>query len=434
MFQALHSRCDGLSRRSVLEIGSLGFLGFSLAQWQRLKAASTSADTSCIFVWLDGGPSHLETFDLKPEAPIEVRGTFQAIPSKVPGVHVCEHLPRIARLMDKVTLIRTLTSEIGEHDQAGHYWNTGYRPTPAVSYPSFGSVVSKAKGTGAALPPYVAVPSPRPYMGPGYLPGSYSPFTVGGDPSRPDYKVRDLDLPVGFTEERLRSRQSMLARIDSFERALQDHPKAKDRDSYFEQAYRLVTSPQAKAAFDLAKEKPETRKRYGHYRLGQSCLLARRLIEAGARFVSVVDTGWDTHTQIAYNLTYGFPGKLPGLDQAYSALIEDLSERGLLKKTLVVLMGEFGRTPKVNPSGGRDHWPRANSMLLAGGGVLGGQVIGRTDHNGELPAEDPVTPQDLARTLYTLLGVDPDQTFKTPDGRPIKLVDGGNFVRKAVSG
>jgi uncharacterized protein (DUF1501 family) len=271
-------------------------------------------------------------------------------------------------------------------------------------------------------------------MGSGYLPGSYGPFTVGGDPSRPDFKVRDLDLSAGFSEERLQSRQAMLAKIDSFERSLEAHPKAKDRDSYFEQAYRLVTSPQAKAAFDLSKEKPEMRKRYGNFKLGQGLLLARRLVEAGTKFVTVVDTGWDTHTQISYNLTYGFPGKLPGLDQAYSALLEDMSERGLLKKTLVVLMGEFGRTPKINPSGGRDHWPRANSILLAGGGVFGGQVVGKTDHAGELPVDDPVSPQDLARTLYTLLGVDADQTFRTPDGRPIKLVDGGKFVRKVISG
>ena len=427
-------RCDGQTRRNILEIGSLGVLGLTLPDWQRARAATTGADTSCIFIWLDGGPSHLDTFDLKPEAPVEVRGTFKSIPSKLTGVHVCEHLPRIAGLMDKVTLIRTLTSEIGEHDQAGHYWITGYKPTPAVAYPSHGSVISKARGNNGPLPAYVAVPSPRPYMGPGYLPGAYSPFTIGSDPSRPDYKVRDMDLPVGFTEDRLANRKEMLARIDSFERAHADHPKAKDRNSYFEQAYRMVTSPQAKAAFDLSKEKPETRKRYGNFKLGQSLLLARRLIEAGTKFVTVSDTGWDTHIQIAYNLTYGFPGKLPGLDQAYSALIEDMGERGLLRNTLVVLMGEFGRTPKINPSGGRDHWPRANSILLAGAAVFGGQVIGKTDANGELPVEDPVWPQDLARTIYGLLGVDAEQSLTTSDGRPIKLVEGGRFLKRVTTG
>ncbi|MBI1897390.1 MAG: DUF1501 domain-containing protein [Acidobacteria bacterium] len=428
------TRCDGVTRRDVLQLGSLGFLGLTLPQWQWAKAATTSSDTSCIFIWLDGGPSHIDTFDPKPEAALEVRGSFKPISSKVAGLPICEHLPSIAKLMDRVTLVRTLTSEIGEHDQAGRYVMTGYKPSPAISYPSFGSVVSRVSGKSEALPPYIAVPNPRPYMGPGYLPGSYSPFSVGADPSRKDFKVRDLDFPIGFSQERLRSRQALLARIDQFDRTFQEHPYAKDRDSFFEQAYRLVTSPKAKAAFDLSKEPSEVRTRYGHFKLGQGCLLARRLVEAGSRFITVVDTGWDTHVQIAYNLTYGFPGRLPGLDQAYSALIEDLNERGMLKKTLVILVGEFGRTPKINPSGGRDHWPRANCVLLAGGGVLGGQVIGKTDAVGELPVEDPVSPQDFSRTVYTLLGVDPDQTFTTPDGRPIKLVDGGRFVKRVVSG
>ncbi|MGH9673885.1 MAG: DUF1501 domain-containing protein [Bryobacteraceae bacterium] len=427
-------RCDGISRRRLLQIGSLGYLGLSLPDWQRARAATVPADTSCIFIWLDGGPSHLDTFDPKPDAPSEVRGKFNSIPTSVSGLHICEHLPKIAKMMDKVALVRTLTSEIGEHDQAGHYYNTGYRPTPAQVYPSFGSVVSKARGNSEALPPYIAVPTPRAYMGAGYLPGSFGPFTAGADPSRPDFKVRDLDLPVGFTEERLQSRKSMLETMDSFERALQSHARAQDRDTYFEQAYRLITSPKAKQAFDLSRETPATRKKYGGHRLGQSCLLARRLVENGAKFVTVVDLGWDTHTQIDYNLTYGFPGKLPGLDLAYSGLIEDLHERGLAKNTLVVLMGEFGRTPKINPMGGRDHWPRANSMLLSGGGILGGQVYGKTDAGGELPADDPVSPQDFARTVYTLLGVNPDQTFQTPDGRPIKLVDGGRLLNKLVAG
>ena len=344
-FDIIHAvstaRCDGVRRRDLLQLGSLGFLGLTLPEWNRAKAASASGDASCIFIWLDGGPSHMETFDLKPEAPVEVRGSFKPVRSKIAGVHVCEHLPKIAALMDKVTLIRTLTSEIGEHDQAGHYWITGYKPTPAIAYPSHGSAVSKERGGKGAMPAYVAVPEPRPYMSSGYLPGAFSPFTVGSDPSRPGHKVRDLDLPVGFREERLRDRRRMVAKLDSFDRSLQNHPKAADRDSHFEQAFKLVTSPEAKAAFDLTKEKPETRQRYGHFKLGQSLLLARRLVEAGTRFVTVVDTGWDTHLQIAYNLTYGFPGKLTGLDQAYSALLEDMSGRGLLKNTLVVLMGEF---------------------------------------------------------------------------------------------
>jgi hypothetical protein len=426
------TRCDGVTRRQALKVGSLAFLGMTLPDWQRLHGATAKAD-ACIFIWLDGGPSHLDTFDLKPDAPAEVRGTFKAIPTAVPGIHICEHLPTIAKHMKKIAVVRTLTSVIGEHDQAGTYLLTGYKPTPSLQYPSFGSVVSRTRGGSVALPPYVAVPQPRPYMGPGYMPGSYSPFAAGGEPGRSDPKVRDLDFPIGFTEERMRSRQAMVEKLDSFQRALETNPQAKDRDSFFEAAYRLVTSPKAKEAFDLQRESQATRQRYGS-KIGQSCLLARRLVEAGAKFVTVVDTGWDTHQQIAYNLTYGFPGKLPGLDTALSALLEDLEERGMLERTLVVAMGEFGRTPKINPGGGRDHWPGANSICLAGGGVLGGQVIGKTDAMGELPVDAPVTPEDFSRTLYTLLGVDPDQSFKTADGRPIKLVDGGRFVRELVTG
>jgi hypothetical protein len=213
------NRCDGLTRRNVLEVGSLAFLGLGLPQWCQAKETAAGPDASCIFIWLDGGPSHLDTFDLKPDAPSEVRGTFKAIPTAVNGVQICEHFPMIARQMDKVSLLRTLTSEIAEHDQAGHYLNTGYKPSPSQSYPSYGSVISRLKGNGAALPPYVAVPAPRPYQGSGYMPSAYNPFTVVGDPSRKDFKVRDLDFPLGFTEDRLQTRRTMLEKLDSFDRA-----------------------------------------------------------------------------------------------------------------------------------------------------------------------------------------------------------------------
>ena len=427
-----NTRCDGVTRRDAIKIGSVAFLGMTLSGWERLKA-DTSREKSCIFIWLDGGPSHLDTFDLKPDAPIEIRGNFKPMKTAVPGIHICEHLPSIAKHMKKIALVRTMTSAIGEHDQAGIYMHTGYKPTPAIVYPSIGSVVSRVKGGSGAIPPYVAAPSARPYMGPGYMPGSYSPFNVGDDLRKPSVKVRDLDFPIGMTEERMQSRRAMVEKMDAFQRAVEDDPAAQDRGSFFEQAYRLVTSPRAKQAFDLSKETAATRQKYGA-KIGQSCLLARRLVEAGAKFVSVVDVGWDTHLNIDYNLTYGFPGKLPGLNAALGSLLEDLQDRGLLDTTLVVVMGEFGRTPKLNPRGGRDHWPGANSILLAGGGVHGGQVIGRTDARGELPADIPVSPEDLARTLYTLLDVDPDQSFTTADGRPIHLVQGGRFLSELVTG
>ena len=425
-------RCDGVRRRDMLRVGSLAFLGMTLPEWQQLRASAAGAK-SCIFIWLDGGPSHLDTFDLKPDAPIEIRGNFKPIPTAVPGIHICEHLPKIARHMKKLAVVRTVTSAIGEHDQAGIYLNTGYKPTPALVYPGYGAVVSKLKGDGEAIPPYIAAPHARPYMGPGYLPGSFGPFNVGDDLRKHTLKVRDMDFPIGMSEERMSRRRSMVEKLDSFQRAVEESAASRDRGSYFEQAYRLVTAPAAKNAFDLSQESEATRRRYGS-KIGQSCLLARRLVEGGAKFVTVVDVGWDTHLKIDYNLTYGFPGKLPGLDAALSSLLEDLDDRGLLDTTLVVVMGEFGRTPKINPRGGRDHWPGANSMLFAGGGVLGGQVIGRTDARGELPAENPVSPEDLARTLYTLLGVNPDQTFETSDGRPIQLVHGGRVIRELTTG
>jgi hypothetical protein len=433
------ARCDGVSRRDFLHLGLLTSFGLSLTdvlRWQAMAETPSRRATSCILIWLDGGPSHLDTFDPKPDAPSEIRSQFKAIPTSVPGVQITEHLPRTARMMHEVALIRSLTHELGNHDTGTRFLLTGHRPTPALDYPSLGSLAAHELPARGAMPPYVAIPGDG--VGgdsnaarAGYLPGAFSAFNIGNDPSR----VRDLDPPAGVSFDRTDRRREMLHRMDKLSRAVEEGPATRNRDAFFEQAYRLLASPEAKGAFDLAREKPATREAYGHGRVGAGCLLARRLVEAGSRFVTVVDTGWDTHNQIFKELPDSrFPGsgKLPSLDRAYAALLADLRERGLLESTLVVLMGEFGRTPKINAIAGRDHWPRAGFACLAGGGVKGGQVIGATNAFGEVPSERPVSPSDLALSILTLLGVNPAKELTTPSGRPVKILAEGSFISELV--
>jgi hypothetical protein len=427
-----------------MHVGLLASLGISVADVFRYQAqaavtgptSTTARAKSCILIWLDGGPSHLDTFDPKPGAPVEVRSPFGTISTSIPGVALCEHLPQTAKILKHTALIRSLTHELGNHDTGTRYLLTGHRPTPALEHPSLGSLVAREAGAGATLPPYVAIPGDN--VGgqsnaarAGYLPGAYSAFNVGNNPGR----VRDLDLPEGVRLDRSERRRDWLTQMDAFSRTVESSPALRNRDAFYEQAYRLISSPEAKGAFDLDREPARNRDRYGRGRLGEGCLLARRLVEAGSRFVTVVDSGWDTHQQIARELPdTRFPGsgKLPGLDRAYSGLITDLHERGLLDSTLVVLMGEFGRTPKLNAAGGRDHWPRAGFACLAGGGVRGGRVIGATDAFGELPSERPVSPPDLAFTLLTLLGVNPREHLTTPSGRPMPILSEGGLIEELV--
>ncbi len=436
-------RCDGMRRRDFLHVGFLTALGIGLDDAFRWRARAADASggprgraRSCILLWLDGGPSHLDTFDPKPGAPVEVRSPFGTVASAIPGVHLCEHLPRTARALGDVALVRSLTHELGNHDTGTRFLLTGRRPNPALEYPSLGSVVARRAGLEAALPPYVAIPGDSvggqsSAAGPGYLPAAFSAFSVGNDPGR----VRDLSPPAGVSFGRTERRREMRARLDAFSRAGQEAGAVRDRDAFYEQAYRLLASPGARGAFDVDREPAPVREAYGRSKLGTGCLLARRLVEAGTRFVTVVDTGWDTHGQIARELPDSrFPGsgKLPALDQAYSALLADLRRRGLLESTLVVLMGEFGRTPKLNAAGGRDHWPRAGFACLAGGGIRGGQVLGATDAFGESPTERPVGPPDLAWTILELLGIDPATEWTTPAGRPVRLLDEGSLIRELV--
>ncbi len=436
-------RCDGVTRRDFVRIGGLTALGLGLADLLRLQssAAEGSKMRRGILIWLDGGPSHLETFDLKPDTPAEVRGPFQPISTAVSGIQICELMPRTAEIMKHVAIVRSVTSPLGEHNFGAHYLLTGYKPTPVLEYPSIGSVVAHLHGDRSVLPNHVAVPTFRVgggrLAGNGFLPHESRPFSVGGDPAKPNFEVRDLDFFPGVDESRINRRREFLTALDRFSQRVESTADA-SADPEFEQAYRLVTSREAKEAFNLEDEPREVRQRYGGRTIGQSCLLARRLIERGVPFVTVNNPGWDTHQNAYTRLKEGYTGAkvpvglIPSLDLAFSALVEDLSDRGLLDETLIVVMGEFGRTPKLNTSGGRDHWPRVFSVALAGSGISGGQVIGSSDAVGEGPKDRPVTPADLAATIYTLLGIDPHHMLHTSDGRPVHVSRDGKLIRELV--
>lgn len=430
------SRCDGVSRRDSIRIGGLTALGLGVGdliaarRTQGSELASRVPAKSCILIWLDGGPSHLETFDPKPDAPAEVRGPLGTVSTSIPGVALGECLPEVASMMDKFAVIRSMTSPLGEHNFGTHYLLTGYQPTPVLDYPMFGSVLTHLHGRSNALPSNIAVPTFRVggagMSGEGFLPSSARPFSVGGDPSKDDFSVEDLDLYHGIGLDRLDRRKTFVETLNRLGRT-QESGHQGSGDSDRSRAYELITSESAKRAFKLSEEPSRVRNRYGRKSVGQSCLLARRLVERGVPFVTVNHRGWDTHENLTTRLKHGYAGAkvavglIPSLDLALSALVSDLSQRGLLDQTLVVVMGEFGRTPKLNVRGGRDHWPRVFSAVMAGGGSAGGTVYGSSDFSGESPKDDPVTPADFAATIYTLLGIDPARELRTDDGRPVRV-------------
>lgn len=439
--------CQGPSRRALLQAGALSAFGLGLGDLFRARAwggSGASDDPTrvsgqaqgCILIWLAGGPSHIDTFDPKPDATKDVKGDFKPIDTAVPGLKISEVFPNLAKQMNKVTLIRSMTSPEAEHDRAAHHLLTGYRPSPAMVYPSYGSSVAKYRGpsTRSLLPPYVAVPDAPLFSSSGYLTPAFDPFGVGGDPNQDGFRVRDLTPPDRLTLERLQRRRTMIKTLDGFSRDVSTTPLTASRDKFVDQAYDLLTSNEAQIAFRLKDEPAAIRDKYGRNPLGQSLLLARRLIERGVAFVTVNDRGmgqlgWDTHVQ-------NFPtiknALAPPIDQGVSALLADLDSRGMLERTLVVMMGEFGRTPKINPNAGRDHHGRANSLILAGAGVPAGFVVGKTDARGDSPTERPVTPADLAATIYSSLGISPNYQFETPDGQPIRLVTKGEVLKELL--
>lgn len=433
MKQPTIERRSYLDRRDFVRVGALGSLGLSLPVLlgNRSEGHENASAKSCILIWLDGGPSHLETFDLKPDAPAEVRGPFSPIKTKVPGIEICELLPNLANQMRHCAVIRSMTSPLGEHGLANQYLLTGYKPSMALRYPGMGSIVAQQLGSAKDLPNYVAIREPG-AAGAGYLPATFEPFVVKDDPAKSDFQIRDLSLYSDVDPSRLDRRIDFLRSFDKVEKAIEGGTTKLGEP--FEQALRLLTSPQAKQAFNLSEEPQAVRERYGSRSFGQGCLLARRLIERGVSFVTVNYAGWDTHESLVLSLKLGYSGAkvgvglLPTLDQGLSTLIDDLAQRNLLDDTLVVVMGEFGRTPKLNTRGGRDHWPRVFSVLLAGGGVRGGQVIGASDLTGESPSHSPITPSDLAFSIFRLLGIDPNIELRTSDGRPIRINQGGQWI------
>ncbi len=428
--------CTGTTRRTFLRVGGLATLGLTLPAYLKARAGSAAPAKAkrCILLWMQGGPSHIDSFDPKPDAPAEVRGEFGVIPTALSGVQFSEHVPRLAKIADKLAVIRGHDPKNGSHGTADHLMMSGHKFNAALPFPCYGSVVAQERGFVDGMLPFVQLGRyiDRRFNGgiAGFLGDEFNPFEVPDDPNAKMFRVRDLAVTGDAARKRLDRRYAMLGDLEAYQKRVEDAAvPVKARDTFYEKAHGIITSPAAKKAFDIAAEPDTVRDRYGRTPLGQSCLLARRLIEAGVQFVTVTDGGWDTHTNNFKSLKDRL---LPRADQGMSALVEDLAGRGLLDETLVVWFGDFGRTPKVNPTAGRDHWSTAGAALMAGGGLKVGQVVGRTNPLGEYVTDSPVSPQDLAATIYTVLGVSLHTWFKTQDGRPVELCPEGKPVRQLV--
>jgi hypothetical protein len=442
MFRA-HSNCNGVTRRDFIQLGLGGVVGLGLCDLLRLRAngAETAAkpagkNVNCILIWMDGGPSHYETFDPKPNAPSEIRGEFKAIATKVPGIQFSECVPRLAAAADKFTVVRSICHKDPNHGGGNHYMMTGM-PTPVpvacgafvTFHPSFGSMVSYDRGLRNGLPSYISMPEVSRSGGPNFLGAQHAPFVIDGYPNTKGFKVRDVVLPADISEGRAASRQALRTSLDQMKRfnnKLADDP-AVSFDQFYAQGLDLVASPQAQQAFDIERESEKVRDAYGRNDFAQRLLLARRLVEVGVSFVTVYTGGWDHHTKIFES----YRGSIvKSFDQGVAALITDLDERGLLDNTMVIALGEFGRTPKVNKDAGRDHWPGAMSVLMAGAKVPRGQIVGATDAKGYYASESVYKPEDFAASLYTKMGIDPAQLLHTNTGRPIQLVNGGRLIKE----
>lgn len=440
-----HRNCQGFSRRDSVKLGLGGLIGCGLVDGLRLQASPINASkqkTSCILLWLDGGPSHFETFDPKPEAPVEIRGEFSPISTKVPGVAFSQNMMRLAEINDKFTIIRSVCHNQNNHGAGNHYMMTGAPTRIPVScgafvsfHPSMGSAASALRGAPEGLPPYFSLPSMTRSGGPNFLGARHAPFVVNDDPNRSHFRVRDVTVPDKLAEGRVLQRRALREELDSMKRF--ESRAAADpvlgADENFKQALALINSNAAQNAFQIGREDDKVRDAYGRHPLGQRALMARRLVEAGVPFVTINDGGWDSHSEI-------FPKfKKDGqkIDSVVAALIQDLDSRGLLDTTLVVVMGEFGRTPKISTladrkSPGRDHWSSAMSILVAGCGTPGGQVVGATDKHGYAAVENIYAPENLTSSIYRKLGIDPSIILYNNSGRPVHLVSDPNPIKEIM--
>ena len=429
-----------MSRRHLLTVGTVGTLGLTLPALLQAEAAAAGGATakSVIFLYQWGGPSHLETFDMKPDGPEESRGQFKPIPSNVPGVQVCELLPRMAQVMDKISLVRSVTHKFRNHNPPGYYGLTGHAPplddqrlrdTPDL-FPHYGSVIDYLKPSPKEIPTFVAMPSvihdgsPVPGQGGSFLGKTHDPLLILRDPNAADFRLPELSLPSGISAERLQDRRGLLEMIDKQVGLSEKLAAARGMEQYQDRAFAMLSSPKVKQAFDLTQEPAKVRDAYGRTTFGQSVLLARRLVEIGVRIVTCYYCNpgggfiWDTHKDNFPELKNKL---LPTTDQTLPTLLHDLADRGMLDDTLVVWTGEFGRTPKINKDAGRDHWPDCYTMFFAGGGIKGGYVYGASDSSGTYPAENAVKPDNIGGTIYHALGIDPATQVRDLQNRPLSI-------------
>jgi hypothetical protein len=442
--------CENFSRRDMIKIGSAGLLGLTLPQLLKFESQARAEPAvarpshranSVIMVWLSGGPATIDMWDLRPNAPEGIRGEFREIPTSADGVRICEHLPQMARVMDRCTVVRSLAHTIPSHGPATIFMTTGNRPTPALQYPALGSLVTRLMPAAAGVPPYVTFSELRNGNAgqSGYLGTAYNPFIVEGapqqqgrvnSPTAANLRVRGITLPTGFTLEQLENRDRLLRNFDeTFENVDRNADLVGGLDAFHQQALEILRSDKTRNAFNLAQEPSAIRQRYGTTPFGQGALAARRLIEAGVRFTTISLGGWDTHGQNFNNLRARL---LPQLDQVLASLVQDLDDRGMLQNTIVYCAGEFGRTPRINNNAGRDHWARSMAVVLAGGGIRRGYAHGTTDVQGMQPANDPCTPDDVAATIFTQLGIDPHSELQTPTGRPVQLFREGRALPRLI--
>lgn len=441
----------GWSRRCFVQAGALGLGGMGLADWLRVRAAAGTSestrrrDTAVILFWLSGGPGHMETWDPKPEAPAEYRGPCGAISTKLPGVQFGELMPEQAALADRLVVVRTVRHFSGDHTKGNHWMLTGFEG-PAFNAadnqvqrrPAMGAAVSRLRGANQpGMPPYVGVPHLRGgtdnlFHYAAYLGGGFNPFVVNSDPNESDYQVRNLTLAGGLSLPRLADRRELRSQLDRAR--WRDELLMRDMDEHSQAAYDLLTSPQVREAFDVGAEPDTLRDSYGRHTFGQSALLARRLVERGVTFVTVNCVPWDHHGSPGqFKTEEGARKLIPPLDRAIGGLVRDLNDRGLDERVMIVAMGEFGRTPRMNANAGRDHWGDTFSVLFAGGGLRLGQVVGRSSPRGEKVVQRPVTPQDVAATVYHHLGIDArNVVFRDRLDRPMPLVDSGEPIRELL--